>query len=54
MLPRTKYRKEQSQLILVQRELLKFAKEGLRTLVVCQKVLDQREYEQLDRRIYDI
>lgn len=54
MLPRTKFRKDQSQIMMVQRELLKFAKEGLRTLVVCQKILDQRDYEQLDRKIYDI
>ena len=38
----------------IQRELLSFAKEGLRTLVVCQKEIDQSAYEKLDRRIYDI
>ena len=33
---------------------MSFAKEGLRTLVVCQKEIDQSAYEKLDRTIYDI
>ena len=36
------------------RELLTFAKEGLRTLVVCQKDLSQGDYDRLDSKIYDI
>ena len=41
MLPRlSKENKNQQQLMRVKRELLSFAKEGLRTLVVCQKELD--------------
>ena len=38
----------------VQRELLSFAKEGLRTLVVCQKEMDQQEYDKLNNKIYEI
>lgn len=38
----------------VSRELLTFAKEGLRTLVVCQKDLSQGDYDRLDSKIYDI
>lgn len=38
----------------VQRELLNFAKEGLRTLVVCQKEMDQQEYDKLNNKIYEI
>jgi len=38
----------------VSRELLTFAKEGLRTLVVCQKDLSQSDYDRLDSKIYDI
>ena len=38
----------------VQRELLNFAKEGLRTLVVCQKFISNQDYDMLDKRIYDI
>ena len=38
----------------VKRELLSFAKEGLRTLVVCQKELDQVSYDKLDKQIYSI
>ena len=41
-------------MIRVQRELLSFAKEGLRTLVVCQKEIDQASYEKLESKIYDI
>ena len=44
----------QQQSIKVQRELLNFAKEGLRTLVVCQKEMSQNDYSELDRRIYEI
>ena len=55
MLPRlSKEDKNQKQMMRVQRELLNFAKEGLRTLVVCQKDLDQTSYEKLDQRIYTI
>lgn len=38
----------------VQRELLNFAKEGLRTLVVCQKELNQQSYDKLNNKIYEI
>ena len=35
-------------------DLLTFAKEGLRTLVVCQKIIDKQSYDLLDKTIYDI
>ena len=55
MLPRlSKENKNQQQLMRVKRELLSFAKEGLRTLVVCQKELDQVSYDKLDKQIYSI
>ena len=55
MLPRlSKESKNQQQLMFVQRELLNFAKEGLRTLVVCQKEMDQQEYDKLNNKIYEI
>jgi len=38
----------------ISRELLTFAKEGLRTLVVCQKDLSSADYNKLDSNIYDI
>ena len=38
----------------IQRELLNFSKEGLRTLVVCQKELDHSAYSALDKRMYYI
>ena len=44
----------QQKIVKVQRELLNFAKEGLRTLVVCQKEMSQHEFEKLDGQIYDI
>ena len=55
MLPRLKQEpKTQRQIISVQRELLAFAKEGLRTLVVCQKEMDAQSYQKLDNKIYEI
>ena len=35
-------------------DLLTFAKEGLRTLVVCQKIINQQSYDLLDKKIYEI
>lgn len=55
MLPRIqKDERTQQLLIRVQRDLLAFAKEGLRTLVVCQKELNEQDYQKLNQRIYDI
>ena len=55
MLKRVSKEKTSQQLLIkIQRELLNFAKEGLRTLVVCQKEISQASYEDLERRIYDI
>ena len=50
MLPRCEFKtqEEQSDEVNILQELLNYAKEGLRTLVVAQKTLTEGEYKQFE------
>lgn len=48
MLPRINFRGAESKRMQIMRDLLFFAKEGLRTLVVAQKILSQKDYDRFD------